>query len=590
MAVQIPRLERFAPVQPTSSGQIDAQPLNVTQGIAQTSNQISGLMGAAADQMARAENQQADLTATRLSLQYEEMYQGELDNIRGMKGDPTLAYTQFDEKMSKEFEKLGETYKDAIGPVRNIVEQKLQSTAGRLRMKREVTEGSQFRAYRRETYNAEVGQIANQRVLDAIELDTLDPEAKKEGKFVNLELAIQDIMTARDKQGIAEGLMVSGPNGQERSAVLNSMINEDVSTAIGNVVQALNLSGDNEAAEKVIDKYKDRLLAKTRIDLMKKTQDAGIDKKAFAIEHELRFLPPSKAMAEVEKKTKDPEVINKVRKLVDERARINTLNKERESDAAYQEIYSFVQATASANAKAAQEGKVTGIASPSRTWLEQSDVWGAMADRLNAKDKEALYSMVSKPKESDEAARLRMMEYATNDGFLGMSAQEFEKEARGLNQAEYKTYRSTWQRLNSDTEGEARGRIKFMSDNLSHLLFTAKILKKKDRRYWSRKDAATFAEYSGEMMDYLDKAPPKQTPMEQMKWLREFVEDKRNEVPFRRAFNGGTETSKAIQQAQKDPRTRAKWSAEFARTKNAAPKNSAELDDYIRQRNGKLSD
>lgn len=597
MAVQIPRLDRFAPAAPTSQGQIEMRPLDVTRGVAQNAQQAGALINNVADQMARSENQQAELKATELSLKYEALYEEELKRVGSMQGDPTQAYIELDSKMQEQFAKLGEEIKDAIGPVQNIVNQKLEITRGRLATKRSISEGSQFRSYQRKVWDAEVSAISNQRVLDAISLDSLDEDAKKAGRFVNLEIAIQDIESTRDKQGRIEGLMVSGKNGEERSAILNDIINKDVSEAVTNVVKSLNLSGDSEAAEKVIEKYSDRLTAKARIDLLKGTKDAGKDKQAYAIEHDLRGYSPTEALQRAESKTKDPEVLNKVRKLVDERARINEQIRTRASNSAFEDIYNTIQAERSKNIERLNDPdnkKGLGpVSTMSRTWLEKSAIWGNVSGHLDAKDKEALYQMLEAPKQSTEEARIRMMKAATDGSMKKWSPQELEKNLNGMDGPDRNRYRNMWEKLKNEKTGQqTQYQANFMKKQLAHEMYQRKLISTMNEGSFRRKDSERFTEYWGGMLEAIDMMPPTSSTSDMLKYVKEYTEDRREDQPFRRTrnFNGGSPAGNALQKAQTDQVSRQSWIKEFMRVKGRPLGPNDKLDDFIKERNGKLGE
>lgn len=597
MAVQIPRLDRFAPAAPSSQGQIEMRPLDVTRGVAQNAQQAGALINNVADQMARSENQQAELKATELSLKYEALYEEELKRVGSMQGDPTQAYIELDSKMQEQFAKLGEEIKDAIGPVQNIVNQKLEITRGRLATKRSISEGSQFRSYQRKVWDAEVSAISNQRVLDAISLDSLDEDAKKAGRFVNLELAIQDIESTRDKQGRIEGLMVSGKNGEERSAILNDIINKDISEAVTNVVKSLNLSGDSEAAEKVIEKYSDRLTAKARIDLLKGTKEAGKDKQAYAIEHDLRGYSPTEALQRAESKTKDPEVLNKVRKLVDERARINEQIRIRASNSAFEDIYNTIQAERSKNIERLNDPdnkKGLGpVSTMSRTWLEKSAIWGNVSGHLDAKDKEALYQMLEAPKQSTEEARIRMMKAATDGSMKKWSPQELEKNLNGMDGPDRNRYRNMWEKLKNEKTGQqTQYQANFMKKQLAHEMYQRKLISTMNEGSFRRKDSERFTEYWGGMLEAIDMMPPTSSTSDMLKYVKEYTEDRREDQPFRRTrnFNGGSPAGNALQKAQTDQVSRQSWIKEFMRVKGRPLGPNDKLDDFIKERNGKLGE
>lgn len=564
------------------------QPLDVVRGPAQASQQIGGMINQVADQMAKSENYTAELEADRLSREYEAAYQAGLKDVQAMKGDPTQAYSQLDAKMAEQFKKMEESLADKISPVQNIIRKKLSETNGRLGQTRLINEASQFKSYQRSENNATVSQITNQRVLDAIQLDTLDPEEKKAGRFTNLDLAIEEIMKIRDRQGREEGLMVSGPNGEQRSAILNDMINQDVSEGVKNVVKALNISGDTETAEKVIEKYKDRMLAKDRIDLMTKTKEAGKDKQAFAIEHDLRLMDSSRALREAEKRTDDPEVLNKVRKLIDERGRINALTKERESTISRDKIVQNIMAVQSQSAEAAAKGEMKNVVTPSRTWLEQQPIWGEFSDRLSATDKKAIYDMLERPKQSAPDARIRMTEYLTDSQRLkGLSAGDFEKAASGLDESDYRTFRTKYVNAKELTEGEYNARYNAFSAMLKTEMKAVKLLNPGDKM--SKKQAEMYADYQIELMSALDQVQPNMSSSDKQKYVREFIEDKRKEEPFRRIqFNGGDTLSNTVETIFKTPAERQKWQEAYVTEKKSPPKTAEELRQFIREKNGKL--
>ncbi len=597
MAVQIPRLDRFAPVAPTSQGQIEMRPLDVTRGVAQNAQQAGALIDNVADQMARSENRQAELKATEIAGIYQDIYNERLGATQAMQGDPSKAYVELDQKMEEEFAKLTDQVKDAIGPMQNAVHQKLAETRSRLSTKRTLAEASQFRAYERKVVDSEVGRLSGQGAMDAISIDTINDNDDSTNTFPNLTLVIEDIQRARDKQGESQGMMVQGPKGMQRSAVLNDIIDKDISETVTNVVRQLNLAGKNATAERVIEKYKDNLLPKTRIDLLKGTKDAGKDKQAYAIEHDLRAYSPSEALSRAESKTKDPEVLNKVRKLVDERARINEQIRTRASNSAFEDIYNTIQAERSRNIERLNDPdnkKGLGpISTMSRTWLENSDIWKNISGHLDAKDKEALYQMLEAPKQSTEEARIRMMQAATDGSMKKWSAQELEKNLTGMDGPDRNRYRNMWEKLKNEKTGQqTQYQANFMKKQLAHEMYQRKLISTMNEGSFRRKDSERFTEYWGGMLEAIDMMPPTSSTSDMLKYVKEYTEDRREDQPFRRTrnFNGGSPAGNALQKAQTDQVSRQSWIKEFMRVKGRPLGPNDKLDDFIKERNGKLGE
>ena len=530
MAVQLPRLNRIAPQATPTQGRIEMRPLDVVSGVEQTNKQIAAFGDNQADQMARAENNAAEVKATQVSTDFEGEYQAGLEEIRKMKGDPTVAYQEFDATMKKRFDALAGEYVNASGYMKNAVLNKLSITGSRLQQKRTINESSQYKAYQRETIDAAVGLIADQGVLDAVEIDVASGGAA-EGNFTNLTMSLDRIRQTRDQAGRADGLISVDKNGNEvRSAILVDQIKQDTSTALGNAIKSLNAAGKTKEATAVLEKYRDDILAKTRLDLMKKTKEEGLNQEALQLESKTRHMDAVDAQEFIDKSNASLEVKQKARGFSDERNRQMKLATERRSKQTYDTLFKEV---------------VNLGESPSLTQLHEMPTWKEMSDNLLPEQRKAIEVYVQNPKYSNQDSKIRMMELVDSGDIAKLDPTQLVQQMSGLNSSDRNRYESIHRQLRGSSGTESVRMIRSMDNYLVQQLAVNKIVPNAQKSSWlkKRKASEAYFEYYEGMLDIQAALPANASQAEMMKAVKDYVSQKKATgnftVPTSPKFNPG---------------------------------------------------
>jgi hypothetical protein len=570
MAVQIPRLQRIAPQAPESVGRIETKLPDISNAGASFSKALTDSGKAIDEHVYEVEKQAAELDATKGANDYEVAYKTEKEKLKGIDGNPTEAYSKFDQDSQKWMNDIRDKYKGSSELVKQRLEAKLQSTHESLRVARSVDEAVQYNAYEKKTTDSTIS-LAKEGAISALEIYNVnDPDT-----ILPFTEQIARMKDTRVASGERTGLVTRDAKGERvYSASLDMQMKKDVSDTIKDAVEILNAKGMIAESESLMERYKDDILADTKSSLAKSTKSSLERTEALNLASTLYGFPPDVQLKKLDEMTNlSPAIKDKARKALDTHARIYENAKRRASDSSFEEVAQYLRKK--------EEG-----GNPLLTvdQLENDPVFNRAANRMTDAKRKALYKLVEAPAKSDPITLEKMYESVNNRELRGMSMADFEENVAGLTKTDKNKFRKMWENSNLETESEESRRISFTGKELKEQMIAAKLLKPnqygklttKDRiKYTQAMDAMTVA------MEDLKGAGP----AEQRKWVKDYT--------VRVLKDGIKEPVTTTEKIESTVRTRtvpknapakmdiAKESAAYAAAKKGAPPSLKALKEWV---------
>jgi len=504
MPVQIPQLKRIGPSAPESVGRIDVDLPDGTKAVAQTAGAIENLAQKGLNYAYDLEDQAIDLTATKAASDYEVKYKTELQKAKSIEGDPTDAYTRFDQDSNTWRDEILKNYEGADERTKRKILEKIDRTNLTLRDQRAVSEQLQYATYEKKTTEDAIN-LRKEGVLGAIELaDVKDPDT-----FLSLEVQLDEIRKLRIDSGRRNRLLTTDEQGNERlTPQLAMQIRKDTSEALENAITTLNASGKTEEAAYLMEKYKDDILADTKTKLVKGNKDSEVKNQALLAVDQVKFMDPEAAMAKLTK-IANLEVREKSLEILDAQQRRIQNAKDRAAKETYENLADYVSS----------KGFV------SLAEMKDDETYKRLEGRLKQSQRAALEKLVAAPKNSDEAVKAKVYDLSLGGHFQGMNYADFLHATAGLNQKDRAAFERKWKSDNETTGVEQSKMVSYMGKQLENQLYGAGYLKK-DFGKWTPKSDKKRVQAYDEMMIAIESFPPGTSVVEQQKWVREFVAKK----------------------------------------------------------------
>lgn len=513
--VQIPKLNRFEPVNEPSVGRIDVKVPDSSQAIAPMQHQLSESADEAIKLYQHAEKSKADTEALRISNQYEQVYKEKLAGKNGIKwldGDPTDHYNKFDTEMQDYYKSLLDEKKDASPILKQAVEAKLSDTHYRLYDVRSNTYGHQYNIYETKVTNDAVKLAQNDLLEASTHLKIEKPET-----IDAMQFPIDRIIKLRDDQGEKNGSVTRDTSGKViRNPTVQYQLAKDLSDGLALTIQNLNADKKPELAQAMLEKYGEYIDAKHRPEITKQTQEQRIKNQAYdALSTALSKGSNSEKYLD---SIADPEVKDKAYQLLDTRTR------EQEHIALRASTKNFdVLANQIINKMNSEDPYVN------KTALEEDEQFKRLIPYVtNPRQKQALYNMVTKPKESDPTVKEKAYDSYSKGEFKGMPYSEFADKISGLNKEDSKKFETKWANLNSPEKAQTAAQEQAMSNNMTKFLDNALMrdgiisIDPKTNRM-DTDDIALRANYRTTMWKNFENLPKSMPVAEQQAWIDKFV-------------------------------------------------------------------
>lgn len=509
MAFQLPTLRRLEPAAPTSVGRVDTRVADTSAASNAMTKAIGGIGESVYKAVDQADENAATLAATRAGLEYGARYKSELSRIQQIKGDPTEAYSKFDEQATEWANEVSKRYEGASPRVRDAVSQRLQKSNWELADNRQMAQASQYAKYDNETTDASV-KLKIDNALTGIEtLDASSPEAFR-SSLVPLQMQINGIKEDRIGKGKRDGLVTIDADGNEKySFQVKEQIRKDVSEVIENSVKTLNAVGKTAEAKALMEEYGDQLTAKSRVDLIKGTKESAKTNESLVLASKFYGLPPDVAMARLEKENVDPEVKEKAQANLSTHFKRLDDMKDLRAKQSFEQVATYVSKT-----------KILDLNS-----LENDQVYIRMKSSMTEKDREAIRQMVEAPKSSDQSVKMKAYDQLFDGNFSGMTYSQLKAQTRGLNKEDADMFEKAWRTENDDTQVEKRQQIKYMGTQLRAQMQAEGLIKKNTYGRFENKDEIAYTNASNRLMETINTLPRNASIADQNIFIRKFVQE-----------------------------------------------------------------
>lgn len=503
MAVQIPTLRRVGAPEPQSVGRIDVDLPDVVKPQSVINSAIQNTAEAGIKVMEKAENDAADLAATQASAEFEAKYKTELGKAKLIEGDPTEVYSKFDADEKTWQDEIINKYEGASSKTKEAIRNRIQKTSWSLLDQKEVSRAIQYSKFDTNTTNDSI-KLKQDNMLAAAELiDAKNPES-----LIGLRRAVADIQDIRYGYGSRNGMMIEDEDGNKKPIkTLQLQLKKDLSEGLVNAISTLSAVGKVDEAQMLMDEYKDVLTADAQMKLSKENKSSAINNEALMEIEKVKYLPNDEAMAKLDK-IKNLEVREKAQEKLDSRQRRIENAIEREQKATYEGLADYVK------------GK--GFLTVSE--LEEDPVYRGKRDRLSAKGQKDIEAMIEKPKESNPVVLEAAYNKLFTPEFANMTYPELMATTAGLSEKDKTKFEKKWQDAKEQTAPEQRQMIQYMGKSLERELLRTNIVKSQRSGRGLTKDSIKKKnQIYSDMLTAIESFPPGYSPLQQEKWVKEYV-------------------------------------------------------------------
>ena len=586
MAVQIPTLKRLGPQEPTSVGRVQTDLPDSTRAVAQTSQALQQVAETTTKYIEEEEKNASDLVATRAAVDYEVKYKTELAKLKAIKGDPTTAYAEFDQKSAEWESEVLTNYEGTSDRTKQAIRERITKSKLLNRDNRAVSEALQYSAFEKNTTDEAV-KLEQEGVSEAAEtFNAADPNS-----ILGIQMRINAIRDLRIESGRRTKLVTKNEKGEDNySEALKMQMKEDVSEALKNTIQNLSGTGKTEEAKLLLERYSDQILAKTKASLYKTNEESQAKTQALVWADKLKRLPDDQQLQAAESQIKDVEVRQKAMQFLDDRRRQFSNFKTQAQKDTYEDLARY---TAGKNFVSSQQMKDDPI-------IKQA----IEDERISVKQLGSLEKMVEKPASSNPKVMEKYYDAVFDQKLVGMSFGDISEMTAGMSEKHSNAAMKEWEEANKET-GAARSKmIGYMGKRLKEKLQLAGGIKKDVYGRYSNKEEIKYLQAKEQLMGALDTLPANASVDVQEKWVDGLVTSYMKKEVFtglgdvKPRFRGGAPPVQAspVGVKPKDaaeaptltPNDRSAWIKKFYLENKAAPKTSKELNDFYKAKGGKL--
>lgn len=280
MAVEIPRIKRFDPLDPQSVGRVEVSAPNIAEAssaaIQGTQSGIGKALDATADyhkRVRKAEITSWDVTSTDLNNKYESWYKSEINVIAQKDGDTSKDYLDLDLKAEEKKKELFTGFENMTPEFQTMLDQKVESTHGKLRGLREIQQATQ-----RFKFEENVSKNRIKLSQDSFLNYGMYLDVKKPDTFVELDKHRMDIEQTHKARGERHGTLTYNEDGSVNplGGEVGVLIRKDMGDAVIPLVKSLNAAGKVAEGKELINKYGDYLNAADKAKLLSDSDEANV--------------------------------------------------------------------------------------------------------------------------------------------------------------------------------------------------------------------------------------------------------------------------------------------------------------------------
>lgn len=591
MAVKIPEIKRVGPVDTASVGRLEARAPDSTQAFKQASNALTQVTGEVVQQLDEYERQAADTEATKRDAVLQSWATERMSALKNLEGDPTELYNQFDQEFSA---KLGELSNDGSlsERTRNAIAKKLTNTANHIQLQRLTQAGAQQSKYDETVNNAGLELKKNALVEATTVLDPAD--ASSLAPFDDLVGNIRELVI---KHGMKVGTVTADENGEtfyldddgnpvrvklNESAKyrMAKELSEGIYNAMDNLVKANQIDKANFLKEKY-GMYLDPVKRKALADDFEKNQIENIAYQAA----------DSKDMSKVLEQIKDPVQRSKARDKAETIRADRMARRERTAEIASKTNYNALMKHVQNKMRENPDAFI------GQSELEADPMFKNLYNKItDAKQQKAIYDTVLAPKETSQAAQVRLQKLFfgddTENDIATMDPDVFYTEyLPGASKSDRKRYTKMFEAARNETGSERNQKMKEAGKLLEDQLVSVGYLKKNEFNRLEGKNFQKFVEARNELLEHLEKTGTMDTASLN-DYVRRYAISKRTGDAFEPPVQPKLPGVKEVKEAAKPPapkaiggKTRLQWGEEFKAEFGRYPKvKEGELDAYIKRK------
>lgn len=526
MAVQIPRVERFAPTNTPSVGRVDAQLPDTSKAFAMQSDAImdvsKDMINSYEKSRKAANDTKTDELVNRFNVETNNMLTGP-NGARSQKGDPVPVYGKLDENVDELYKRLVDDNQNLDNDAKALLVNKLGNARASFNIKKDTSYGSQYENYETNVTNDSVSLLKNELTEATGYINPKEPDS-----LIPFNNILNQIKSKRVESGIRTGrIQVDEKTGKPILDVGTGLqISKDLSDGIYEAIASLNAQNNPEAAEKVREMYKQYIDPVNMKKAFEGTEKAMIEKKSEDLYLRAIQMGPEKAIATIQKE-KDPEVQAKAMQFLDDQQRREENIRQRSSTKNYNQAVKLVQERMNGT------NPFVSVAEMER----DPKVKMLLPGVTTAEQRKALYAMINAPKKSNEGVKSDAYDKYFKGDFKGMPYEDLLQIKADLSKEDASYFERKWVDANStetkETSGKARAKANFMQDMIKRRMNELGIVELNRYGKYDGDQIQTMNQYIGQFMQEFDTIPDESmsSVSEQQKWVNDFVAKKMNTKP-----------------------------------------------------------
>lgn len=514
MPVDIPRINRNAPVEPGPSNRLQTQAVETSGAFAQQANAVGKLVSDAVQVFHSAEQDAYNAKISELGHQLDRFGRTRLEGnpdepgtgLRHLQGNPDEAYDKFDDELATE--------RDRLLSESGLTGNALEKARGVLNKRYNTLYNSSLTYYGIQRINYQRGlakdsvEIAKRDAFDGLgfydanEPSTLEPFAQALDDI--RQTRIQEALIVGSAQEVskdAEGekYRVLGDDGEVKYVRLGEsvkfQISKDVSDATYESINGMVKGGRINEARELIKIYGKQIDPVNKAKLDETFEKKEIEDEAFRALGKLADLPSKQRMARLRgmksNTARQAKIKQEAMKQLDANIRFQENEKNRASDNVYNQIANQMEELT--DPARAGNKLVDSTVAMENTIVEvdgrKAPVKDFLPDITKANQQKALFGLVEKrPKGGDDVAYGELMDAAGNNSMVGMSFSQLQERARGLSEKQWSDVKSVWRYMNVESDSQERSRINSARKEVEREMQVAGVISKNGRGRYSARE------------------------------------------------------------------------------------------------------
>lgn len=533
MAVQIPRLDRAQAPSPGTTGRLDVSAPTQTRALATVATATNKALATAVDFIGDMQSKAIDTKGDHLvnifDREYRERLEGkvEIDPITGettrtyglkhLDGDPTEAYSKFDEDMRARIDQLVGEFKGSEA-ARARIKQKLDNRYTSLYAQRLTAEGYQYDKFR----DATAESLVESAKRDAVEAHISSITPGDAQSLAGFNSSLNEIRSVRIRNAIAQGaaredengnILYTDEEGNTRRVTADLITQQTIARDFSETITAgvLNLLSARQvgAAETLFDTHSAAIDPINRATLEKKLDDARVEEKALDVYARTQGMTAAQQREQI-LKTADPRVQREALNMMSLHASRMANLSAQDSKEVYHSLATMVFDKQRSNNPFLNTYE-----------LERDPTFSRLIGRVtDPKQREALYAMVESPNVSDEDARAELHRLVGDGAFFNMEYDDMNLFLTKLNKSDRNTFESLWRQHKLETPSEEGSKVSRLVTQAREA-FNAVLLRTDTNGRPTKASLRERNDFESAMIKASESLPADMTPSEINQWVQD---------------------------------------------------------------------